>query len=183
VEGRQTSRLRAMWRVRWLQPINGASELHAYLRGTDLQGNDSGFVGFPWPGDVAIVQSVGPSTMILPGSPLRYRLTFGNAGGVIATGIVITDDLPIELGGVQVDSTLPVTPTGGGLYAWSVGDLAPMQGGVITVTGVVSPELNPGYVFTNTATIAAAELDDERNNVESVRVIVPFRGFLPVVAK
>jgi hypothetical protein len=83
-------------------------------------------------------------------------------------------------------SSRPVTPTGTVSYTWLLGDLPPGEGGVITITGMVSPDLSPGHVFTNTAAITATMVDGcPANNRDSVRVSVHSRHFvhLPLVLK
>jgi len=175
--------LRVMWRARWLQPVSGFSELHAYLRGADLSGGDSGFVEFAWEGDVALVKEVPSVARPYAGAPLTYTLTFGNAGGITTTNVVITELVPSELMDVHISSTHPLTPTGSISYAWRVGDLAPLEGGVITLAGVVNPALSTGHVFTNTAIIAATQPDDDRNNSTSIRLVVPYPVYLPWVMK
>jgi uncharacterized repeat protein (TIGR01451 family) len=58
-------------------------------------------------------------------------------------------------------------------FVWDVQDLAPGQGGVITIVGQVDPELNDDAVFTNTASIAGTGFDpDADNNTDSAAVSV-----------
>jgi uncharacterized repeat protein (TIGR01451 family) len=175
--------LRVVWRARWLQPIADADNLHAYLRALDLGGHDSGLVEFAWEEDVTVMKEFVHNAPLEPGEPLTYKLTFGNAGGTAATGVVITDVVPSELMNLSFESNYPVTATGGSAYTWLVADLAPQQGGVITLTGVVDPGLFPGYVFTNTATISATGTVDDRNNTAVVALTVPFNAYLPLVTK
>jgi hypothetical protein len=63
-------------------------------------------------------------------------------------------------------------------YVWSVQDLAPGQGGIITITGIVNNNLLPG-VFNNTATIAAAQAENVSNNTSTVSVTVEDSGPAP----
>jgi hypothetical protein len=106
-------------------------------------------------------------------SPCTFTLAFSYADTVTATGVLITDVVPVEVIGVSFDSSRPVTPTGAVSYTWLLGDLLPGDGGVITITGVVSPGLPPGHVFTNTATITATMVDGNlANNQDSVRVSI-----------
>ncbi len=113
-------------------------------------------------------------------------MTFSNAGGTIASNVIITDEVPDELLNVSFVGNCPLTPTGSVPYTWLVGDLVPGQGGVITLTGMVDPGLPDGYEFTNIATIGATATDgDPSNNKETVRVMVgePLRIYLPLVLK
>jgi uncharacterized repeat protein (TIGR01451 family) len=123
--------------------------------------------------DLYVGKAVEPGTTVLPGEAITFTLTFGYAGTVTGTGAVITDVVPAEVTGISFDSSRPVTPIGTVSYTWLLGDLLPGEGGVITVTGVVSPDLSPGHAFTNTATITATLADGEPdNNRDSVRVSI-----------
>jgi uncharacterized repeat protein (TIGR01451 family) len=103
-----------------------------------------------------IVKAVNSQTAA-PGDPIIYTLTFSNSESSTATGVVITDIVPVSVtvSGV-VSSGVAITDTGtipG--YVWEVQDLAPGQGGVITITGVLSAALLAGARVDNTAEIAA----------------------------
>jgi uncharacterized repeat protein (TIGR01451 family) len=175
--------LQVVWRTRWLQPIADATELWAFLRASDSTGHDSGFVRFAWAEDITVMKELMRSTALKPGAPLTYTLAFGNAGGTTATSVVISDVVPSELMGPHFDSNYPVTATGSSPYTWIVADIAPQQGGIITLTGVVDPGLSPGSRFTNTATISATGAVDNRNNMSTVEWTVPYRLYLPLVVK
>ncbi|NUM48845.1 MAG: VCBS repeat-containing protein, partial [Anaerolineales bacterium] len=75
--------------------------------------------------------------------------------------VLISDTLPILLTDLTVTSTLPLTPTG---HAWAVGSLPPGAGGIITLTGHVSPALTSELTFTNTATISTPITDTQPAN-------------------
>ncbi len=99
-----------------------------------------------------IETSVVPSAT-LAGEPVTYTLAFNNGGIGPARDVVISDPVPVELMNVGwVSSGAAITPTGVTNYTWEVADLEVGAGGVITLTGVISPNLASG-VFTNTATL------------------------------
>jgi uncharacterized repeat protein (TIGR01451 family) len=107
--------------------------------------------------DIAIKKSVQPS-LLAAGAPLTYTLIYTNTGLSPATGVLITDWVPITLaaGSVQVSSSgARVTPTGEVSFTWQVATLMPGQGGVITVRGVASPSVGGIFSLTNQATITA----------------------------
>jgi uncharacterized repeat protein (TIGR01451 family) len=137
--------------------------------------------------DLALAKVVTPSKIVSPGTAITFTLAFQNAGTLPAYGAVITDLLPTELVTVAVESSRPVTATGGLSYTWQLGALAPAQGGRITVTGVVSPGLSLGHAFTNTARIASVtEEMDPANNEDSVRMVVGVREvfvYLPLIVR
>jgi uncharacterized repeat protein (TIGR01451 family) len=110
--------------------------------------------------DVQIAKTVQPGGTITPGQTITYTLTYTNAGILTATNVVITDGLPAGLLNPVVSSTPPLTPDPGTSFVWTVGDLAPGAGGVITITATVDPGLGSNTVIVNTAVIAAANDGD-----------------------
>jgi uncharacterized repeat protein (TIGR01451 family) len=123
--------------------------------------------------DLALVKMVQPGTTLFPGEPITFTLSFNNIGTVTAVSALIADEVPLEVTHTAFDSSRPVTPTGAVSYTWLLGDLAPGGGGVITITGVVSPGLSPGHAFTNTATITATNAACiSASNRESVRLSI-----------
>jgi uncharacterized repeat protein (TIGR01451 family) len=171
---------------------------HVYVTGRSLAswgtpidaytaGMDAFAVKFALPvqADLAIYKSAQPGTAS-PGDTITYALTFSNMGYLTATDVLISDIVPsqlINLGYTNAGAT--ITPTGTLLYEWEVQALAPGNGGVITITGVVSPSLNPGIVLNNTATITSATLEGNPNdNHSSARVLIPSTQlFLPLVVR
>jgi uncharacterized repeat protein (TIGR01451 family) len=113
-----------------------------------------------WQGcDVGIHKSVEPA-VTGPGHAITYTLVYSNAGPGTATGVVITDVVPITLTNVgYISSGAAVTPTGSVSYTWQVADLAPGAGGVITITGRIAPAVSGVFSLTNRATIAAWQAD------------------------
>jgi len=124
--------------------------------------------------DLRIVKDVS-SIHATPGQPITYTLTFSNAGNERVTGVVITDILPISVTNTSVISSgVAITQANGSRYVWDIAPLNIGQGGVITITGVLSDGLQGGDVFTNTASITttSATESDTSNNASSASVIV-----------
>jgi uncharacterized repeat protein (TIGR01451 family) len=95
-----------------------------------------------------------------PGQQTIHRLTFHNAGPEIATGVIITDVMPISITITGVSSSIPITGIGASSnYIWKVANLPPGSHGVITLTGVVSTALDGGETLWSTAVITANEPD------------------------
>ena len=139
----------------------------------------------PAQADVAIDKSARPGVAD-PGETVTYTLAFSNKGYLTATGVLITDVVPVALTNVSyIKSGVAVTPTGSISYTWKVQDLAPGAGGVITITGIISPGLKPGLVLINTATITGTTTDSSPDdNSSSASVLIPSsRVFLPLVIK
>jgi uncharacterized repeat protein (TIGR01451 family) len=86
-------------------------------------------------------KSVTPA-LAAPGDAITYTLAFSNTSAVTATQIVLTDSVPgsVTVIGV-ISSGVAITQVGGTRYVWNVSDLALGQGGVITISGVLSKPL------------------------------------------
>jgi len=113
--------------------------------------------------DLQVTQSVTPATAY-PGTPITYTITYVNAGPQASASVVITDQIPSALTGVSYQSSATITPTGPFSYVWNVGSLLNGQGGVITVTGTISPALLVPTIITNTAIITGSGRDTNINN-------------------
>jgi uncharacterized repeat protein (TIGR01451 family) len=111
--------------------------------------------------DVALVKTVTPAGAA-PGAAITYTLRFTNAGPGIARSVALSDSIPLSvtITGVAsstVGSGVILTQTSGGPnFRWIVSDLAMGKGGVITLTGTLSPNAAAtGALITNTAAITA----------------------------
>ena len=124
--------------------------------------------------DLVVAKSATP-TYPNAGGPITYTITFSNAGDIDATGVVITDIVPVSVTNPGWSSSgAAITLRGGTTYVWDVvGNLAPGTGGVITITGQLSGTLPEGHVFTNlvTGTTTAAG-DCPCNNSDAIPVSV-----------
>lgn len=114
-----------------------------------------------------VISKTANLTSAIPGDAITYTLTFSNAGSATAIGVVITDRVPISVTNLNYNSNRAVTATGSFSYTWLLENLSPSEGGVITITGILSQALAPG-VFSNTATIATTlgESDTANNTAE-----------------
>ncbi len=120
--------------------------------------------------DLVINKTVDPDTA-QPGDTVTYTLTYSNAGNLIATSVVITDDVPLSVTNLSVDSSgAGITPRNGTRYVWDVEDLSAGEGGVITLTGTLSNPLAAGSI-NNTATIATADTESNAGNNDSSAAI------------
>ncbi len=121
--------------------------------------------------DLALTQAVTP-TFIAPGQTVSYTLAFTNQGSYTATGVLITDSLPPNFISLTVASSgAPITQAA--QSAWQVADLAPGDGGIITLSGALNVPWFTPNIFTNTAHITAATVDtDTTNNTASAAVTI-----------
>lgn len=104
-------------------------------------------------------------TNVQPGQVVTYTIVYSNQGTGIATDVRITDTLPPEPGTLNYTSTgALITSIAGSGYIWQVEDLSSGEGGIITVTGIVSPNLNVEGTFTNTVSITGAEQESDTGN-------------------
>lgn len=138
--------------------------------------------------DLALSQSLTPLGIALPGQALTYTLVYTNNGPDLASGVVITDTVPITVTNLSFISTgATITQVVGTSYVFQVMDLAAGEGGTINITGVISPDLTANTLFTNTATITTTAIDtDTTNNLALVNTIVSTKRdnlYLPLVLK
>jgi uncharacterized repeat protein (TIGR01451 family) len=121
------------------------------------------------PADLSIVKAVVPPVAV-PGDMITYTLTYANGGPDGATGVVITDRVPVTLTHVSYAfAGAPITPTGSSSFTWSVGALGMDGGGRITVTGRVTAGAAVPFTLTNRVGIGARELDP--NPLDNVSVV------------
>jgi uncharacterized repeat protein (TIGR01451 family) len=154
-----------------------------YRPGNLLGQNASRWLTIPWNGwteqdfrtsqnevNLAIAKAAA-SAAAAPGVPITYTLLFSNTGNITASGVLITDVIPVSVSNTSVASSgVTITRTPGITYAWQVANLAPGQGGVITLTGVLSSPLAAG-TFANTATIAGTMAEVVTTNNSSAAEI------------
>jgi uncharacterized repeat protein (TIGR01451 family) len=90
-----------------------------------------------------------------PGDVLTYTLSFNNASTMVITNVLLIDAIPTHLHNpTYVHSGAHITSTGEISYTWDVEDLSPGEGGIITITGVLSTNLLPGRSGANVATLS-----------------------------
>ncbi len=117
---------------------------------------------------------------VLPGMDITYVVSYTNRGNATATGVVITDVLPAAVESVTVLSAgTVITPRVGSAYVWDVADIAPDSGGVITITGTVSPTFRGDLV--NTASIVTGLPDNNpTNNVDTLTTFVSIADLIVI---
>jgi uncharacterized repeat protein (TIGR01451 family) len=135
--------------------------------------------------DLDITKTVVSAAAVQSGDTVTYTLTYANAGPATAHHVVISDTLPEALRDPSVTwAGAVITSRVGSRFVWDVADLAAGQGGIITITAVVSPTLADAPID-NTATITATVVEtNTANNSSSVRIIAaPYIYYLPIVTK
>jgi uncharacterized repeat protein (TIGR01451 family) len=133
---------------------------------------------------LSLSKSVFPSHPITPGSPITYQVFYQNYSDVTNTGVRITDVIPSYLHDITYLSYgAPITLTGNIPYTWLVEDLAPGDGGLISISGIVNTNLPTGFVFTNTASITSTipETNTADNTSWTVTTIANAPPMAPLV--
>ncbi len=120
------------------------------------------------------INKIVADNLLDPGQRITYTLTFTNNGPSTASGVVITDQVPISLSNISAsNSGANIVPTGSFSYVWNVDDLNPGATGTITISGDVTTTLTGAASFTNTAEITGSNSDSNiTNNSSSVKVSV-----------
>ena len=93
---------------------------------------------------------------IVAGGSLTYTLTISNIGPSDATGVTLTDTLPIS---TMFVSASPGCTQSGGTIICGLGNLTAGSSRQITVRVTVNPAVADGIVINNTATVSGAEAD------------------------
>jgi uncharacterized repeat protein (TIGR01451 family) len=126
--------------------------------------------------DLRLVKTAEP-TLLSPNDWVTFTLVFSNAGTTGASGIVVTDTLPVSLTNVAWTATPNVSLAGSAhpYYTWTVAPLDPNEGGIITITGQVMTTTAWGQstVLTNRARISTADTDAQPgNNADEATITV-----------
>jgi uncharacterized repeat protein (TIGR01451 family) len=118
--------------------------------------------------DLLITKSDGQTTA-QPGEILDYQIAIVNQGTLTATGIIVTDTLPLTFTSYFSDTTgvTPVNPSAN-VYGWSLpNELAPGESTAFTLRARVAVSLpNGATTLLNYVTLTATSPDRDRTNNE-----------------
>lgn len=122
---------------------------------------------------LSITKSVTP-LLTKPGDAITYTIAFSNTGNITVTNVVLTDVIPmgIVVSNFQTSPGLNITRTAGITYEWQVQDLPQNEGGVITITGILSKPLAAGTIV-NTATLVVSGTSQAANVDLTVLNVAP----------
>jgi len=82
-----------------------------------------------------------------PGEAITYTISFNNTGAITTTNVVITDTLSTHITNASYSSSgVALTLVPGSQYVWTAPDLLQGDGGVITITGVLTQPLAAGTI-------------------------------------
>lgn len=129
--------------------------------------------------DLLIEKSV-DAPLPAPGQAITFTLAFTNFQATTATNVIISDTLDLSLITMpEFSANLPVTATTDAPYVWEVGNLAVGGSGVILVTGVISPGLQTGLTFTNTAMILGeGDNTSVANSMSAATLTIPQQALM-----
>jgi uncharacterized repeat protein (TIGR01451 family) len=141
--------------------------------GVNFANGDYFSLAYPSLSNLAISKSVSPASAA-PGQEITYTVTFSNTGSGVATNVILTDVIPVSLTAASVTSSgVAITDTGANpSFVWDVQNLVPGQGGRITITARISPNLSSNTSFSNSATITGTGDLTPSNNTASAGVTV-----------
>jgi len=177
--------------VKEAYPSYSVSQLQNYLEtnavdlgtpGKDsLYGAGRLYLGDPLP-DVKITKRVLGSDL-KPGDSVTFTLTIQNIGAYIATNVVVSDTMPVEIInlGWTADAVLGAVYSGPPIYKWDLNDLNPATSGIITITGNIAGTWDEEPI-PNTAEITAAE-DYNISNNRSTATVGVLPVYLPIILK
>lgn len=135
--GKAGGTIRTTYTVKILAPGSAQMDsiIYDYSGSSYHYGNDAVFIATTayLPPNIALVKSVSPSGVVLPGADLTYTINFNNSGQLPALNFIITDPIPVNtdfklnsvsaslgsLSGVTIEyssnggSTWTYTPTSG----------------------------------------------------------------------
>ncbi|MBE7552890.1 MAG: DUF11 domain-containing protein [Anaerolineales bacterium] len=167
------------------QIITNTAQVGAAAQGDANGGNNSASITTTVVGaDLSI--SKNSSEAVAAGSVFTYTITVTNSGPSAATGVVVSDTLPVELNFVSVEPGLPTCAEASGVISCTLGTLN--NGAAISVTLAVTP--TTVGTLTNTASVASNETDPipADNSATAETIIGPAAPeavpvYLPIIAK
>ncbi|MBX3057672.1 MAG: DUF11 domain-containing protein, partial [Anaerolineae bacterium] len=128
------------------------------------------------PGPDLSVNKSGPAT-VLAGQAINYNITVANQGGQAATGVVVTDTLPVSM--TFVSSSHPAYNTSydpqTGVIVFGIGTLAPQATYHINLQAIVTPTAPSGLILNNQMTGHMSQLDPNaaNNNSSVITIVLP----------
>ncbi len=125
--------------------------------------------------DLTITKVATPDTAI-PGDTITYTIVFSNGGPDVATSVILTDSIPVNVSVASIISSgVAITQTSPG-YVWAVQDLALGEGGMITITGQITDSIAITSTINNSVEITTLVDGDSSNNTSDVDVTVTPTG-------
>ena len=150
---------------------------------------DSDGVTFFSKADLSLLKSGVPNPVIA-GTTITHTIVVANAGPSVATGVVMRDNLPVEVTMISATVALPAvgqcipgTPGNAALpLTCSLGNLASGASATITVVSRVKANTPDGTILSNGASVSGTSTDpDNSNNSASAQTGVIARADMGIV--
>ncbi len=143
----------------WAADQLDADSTPANLAAAPAEDDEAAATLTPRSADLELTKTVDDATP-RPGDQVVFTLTAANFGPATATGIVVTDTLPVGLTFVRTQNhTAGAAPTfAGGTVRWDVGALADGASASVEVVARVATDAS-GQPLTNTASLTATTAD------------------------
>lgn len=123
--------------------------------------------------DLQITKTVDPEHPNA-GEEAVYTITVDNAGPLTAYDVVVTDDLPPEVGYLADTGSCSGVPIGdSGTLTCELGTIEPGQSRTFTIKVAIDEDLGGATSITNTATVTGqpAEIDESDNTIELAHLV------------
>ncbi len=125
--------------------------------------------------NLVLDKQVSPAEVI-PGREVTYTITLTNDGRTEATGIQLSDSLPVSVTNAVVTANgLTILNQSGTPpnYVWGISNMAAGTTGTIQIVGTVNPQTASGSTFTNTASVTISGVEGNLlDNIDSTAVQV-----------
>ncbi len=124
--------------------------------------------------DITFTKSANPSSgsLVSPGETITYTLVAANTGSQMATGVVLTDTLPVEVNSVNATgSKAPAPVLAGNLLTWNIGPLTTNETVTATIQVTVTTPLTSGLIIANQGQLFTAQTGISTTNTVTHSVI------------
>lgn len=119
--------------------------------------------------DLAVAKS-GP-TAVMSGDPIVYQISLSNNGNLTATGVVLTDSLPVGLTYVADSSGLPLSQPDAQTLVWQVGDVLTSSSISFHLTTTLDTAVSGVITNTITAVTALSETNTADNTATASTLV------------
>ncbi len=131
--------------------------------------------------DLAVTKSAS-SNPANAGAPLAYTINISNTGTISATGVVVSDTLPLKVTYQNATASQGSCMESGGLVTCNLGDMLGSSTAAVTIT--TSVNLFATGTLTNTAAAEGNFVDgNPEDNQGSIAVPIRPPSFLPIIIK
>ncbi len=120
--------------------------------------------------DLQVSKTVSPSPAV-PGQQVTYNIVVTNAGPADATGVILTDTLPVELGSVTVTPSQGVCDSTTGVCA--LGTIPAGGTATVSVVGTISASVTGTFTNSVSVTSPVADPAPANNSADAPTAVAP----------